>query len=152
MPVCVNPFAGDLSDGHCVFLRVLAEQMASGFAEKEKAVCSRALGAFAEWHEENQSGEEPLLRDFYGLLREPPFEDEGIGRGIARRISQYVGKGEYAGFVDGRNALDITNDLTVFELAGLDKAKDLQSVLVLTLMYRLLQRFTNLNVGNRVST
>ena len=150
-PLCFNPFKGDLGQEHKTFLVALIDQMASGvsgkdaagFGTEQKAVCSQALQAFAEWHHENKPGEEPLLRDFYNLLREPPFEDEGIGRGIALRIAQYVGKGEYAGFVDGRNALDMTNNLTVFELAGLDKAKDLQSVLLLTLMYRLMQYITN---------
>ena len=150
-PLCFNPFAGDLGNVHRTFLMALVDQMASGVSgqdaaglgQVEKAVCSQALQAFAEWHEENRAGEEPLLRDFYNLLREPPFDDEGRGRGIALRIAQYVGKGEYAGFVDGRNELDMTNNLTVFELAGLDKAKDLQSVLLLTLMYRLMQYITN---------
>ena len=150
-PLCFNPFKGDLGQEHKTFLVALIDQMASGvsgkdaagFGTEQKAVCSQALQAFAEWHEENKPGEEPLLRDFYNLLRDPPFEDEGIGRGIALRIAQYVGKGEYAGFVDGRNELDMTNNLTVFELAGLDKAKDLQSVLLLTLMYRLMQYITN---------
>ena len=150
-PICFNPFAGDLGQEHKTFLVALIDQMASGvsgkdsggFGQEQKAVCSQALQAFAEWHAENRAGEEPLLRDFYNLLREPPFEDEGIGRGIALRIAQYVGKGEYAGFVDGRNELDMTNNLTVFELAGLDKAKDLQSVLLLSLMYRLMKFITN---------
>ena len=150
-PVCFNPFKGDLGKEHKTFLVALIDQMASGvsgkdaagFGQEQKAVCSQALQAFAEWHAENRAGEEPLLRDFYELLREPPFEDEGIGKGIALRLAQYVGKGEYAGFVDGPNALDMTNNLTVFELAGLDKAKDLQSVLLLTLMYRLMQFITN---------
>ena len=150
-PICFNPFAGDLGQEHKTFLVALIDQMASGvsgkdaagFGQEQKAVCSQALQAFAEWHAENRAGEEPLLRDFYNLLRDPPFEDEGIGRSIALRIAQYVGKGEYAGFVDGRNALDMTNNLTVFELAGLDKAKDLQSVLLLSLMYRLMKFITN---------
>ena len=150
-PICFNPFAGDLGQEHKTFLVALIDQMASGvsgrdaagFGQEQKAVCSQALQAFAEWHAENRPGEEPLLRDFYHLLRDPPFEDEGIGRSIALRIAQYVGKGEYAGFVDGRNALDMTNNLTVFELAGLDKAKDLQSVLLLSLMYRLMKFITN---------
>ena len=150
-PICFNPFAGDLGQEHKTFLVALIDQMASGvsgkdaagFGQEQKAVCSQALQAFAEWHAENRAGEEPLLRDFYNLLREPPFEDEGIGRGIALRIAQYVGKGEYAGFVDGKNQLDMTNNLTVFELAGLDKAKDLQSVLLLSLMYRLMKYITN---------
>ena len=152
-PICFNPFAGDLGQEHKTFLVALIDQMASGvsgkdsqgFGQEQKSVCSQALQAFAEWHEENRPGEEPVLRDFYNLLRDPPFEDEGIGRGIALRIAQYVGKGEYAGFVDGRNELDMTNNLTVFELAGLDKAKDLQSVLLLTLMYRLMKYITNPN-------
>ena len=149
--ICFNPFAGDLGQEHKTFLVALIDQMASGvsgrdsagFGQGEKSVCSTALQAFKEWHEENRPGEEPLLRDFYNLLRDPPFEDEGIGKGIALRLAQYVGKGEYAGFVDGKNELDLTNNLTVFELAGLDKAKDLQSVLLLTLMYRLMQYITN---------
>ena len=45
--------------------------------------------------------------------------------------------------MDGKNQLDMTNNLTVFELAGLDKAKDLQSVLLLSLMYRLMKYITN---------
>ena len=150
-PICFNPFAGDLDDEHRTFLVALIDQMASGvsgrgsegFGQQEKAVCDTALQAFAEWQMENRPGEEPVLRDFYNLLRNPPFEDEGIGKGIALRLAQYVGKGAYAGFVDGKNQLDMTNNLTVFELAGLDKAKDLQSVLLLCLMYRLMKTITN---------
>ena len=150
-PICFNPFAGDLGQEHKTFLVALIDQMASGvsgkdaagFGQEQKAVCSQALQAYAEWHAENRAGEEPVLREFHDLLRNPPFEDEGIGRGIALRIAQYVGKGEYAGFVDGRNQLDMSNNLTVFELAGLDKAKDLQSVLLLSLMYRLMKYITN---------
>ena len=150
-PICFNPFAGDLQQEHRTFLVALIDQMASGvtgrdaggFGQEQKAVCDTALQAFAEWQAENRPGEEPVLRDFYNLLREPPFEDEGIGRGIALRLAQYVGKGAYAGFVDGKNELDMSNNLTVFELAGLDKAKDLQSVLLLCLMYRLMKYITN---------
>ena len=150
-PLCFNPFKGDLGQEHKTFLVALLDQMASGvsgrdavgFGQEQKSVCSLALQAFAEWQEENRPGEEPVLGDFCELLRDPPFQDEGIGKSIALRMSQYVGKGEYAGFVDGPNALDMTNNLTVFELAGLDKAKDLQSVLLLTLMYRLMQFITN---------
>ena len=150
-PLCFNPFAGDLGQEHKTFLGALIDQMASGvsgkdsvgFEQAQKAVCSTALQAFSEWQQENRPGEEPLFRDFYNLLRNPPFEDEGIGRGIALRLAQYTGKGEYAGFIDGKNELEMTNNLAVFELAGLDKAKDLQSVLLLCLMYRLMQHITN---------
>ena len=150
-PVCFNPFAGDLGSGHRTFLMALIDQMASGVSGQDaaglgqidKAVCSQALQAFAEWHQENRPGAEPLLRDFCDLLRHPPFEDEGRASAIALRIAQYVGKGEYAGFVDGRNELRLSNSLAVFELAKLDKAKDLQSVLLLTLMYRLMQVVTD---------
>ena len=150
-PLCFNPFAGDLGSAHRTFLMALVDQMASGVSGQdaaglgqiEKAVCSQALQAFAEWHQREKPGEEPLLRDFCDLLRHPPFEDDGRAGAIALRIAQYVGKGEYAGFVDGRNSLDLRNNLTIFELEGLDKAKDLQSVLLLTLMYRLMQYVTD---------
>ena len=150
-PVCFNPFAGDLGSGHRTFLMALIDQMASGVSGQDaaglgqidKAVCSQALQTFAEWHHQEKPGQEPLLKDFCDLLRHPLFEDEGRAAAIALRIAQYVGKGEYAGFVDGRNELRLSNSLAVFELAKLDKAKDLQSVLLLTLMYRLMQVVTD---------
>ena len=150
-PICFNPFAGDLKAGHRTFLLALIDQMASGtsgqdaagLGQIEKAVCSRALSVFAEWHARERPGEEPLLRDFYDLLMHPTFDDQGRAGGIALRISQYIGSGEYSGFVDGGNELSMTNPLTIFELARLEKAVDLQSVLLLTLMYRLMQFITN---------
>ena len=150
-PVCFNPFAGDLGSEHRTFLMALIDQMASGVSGQDsaglgqidKAVCSQGLQAFADWHERKKPGQEPLLRDFVELMREPPFEDDGRSRMIALRLAQYVGSGEYAGFVDGKNELRLNNNLAIFELAKLDKAKDLQSVLLLTLMYRLMQFITN---------
>ena len=150
-PLCFNPFAGDLSSSHRTFLMAVIDQMASGVSGQDaaglgqidKAVCSQALQAFAEWHEKERPGQEPLLRDFCDLLRDPPFADGGKAGVIALRIAQYIGRGEYAGFVDGKNALGLSNKLTVFELAKLEQAKDLQSVLLLTLMYRLMQFITN---------
>ena len=150
-PLCFNPFAGDLGSAHRTFLVALLDQMASGVSGQDaaglgqidKAVCSQALQAFAEWHHKQRPGDEPLLQDFYDLLRDPPFEDGGRAKSIALRIAPYVGGGEYAGFMDGRNQLQLTNNLAVFELAKLDKAKDLQSVLLLTLMYRLMQFITD---------
>ena len=150
-PICFNPFAGDLGSEHRTFLMALIDQMASGVSGQDaaglgqidKAVCSQGLQAFAAWHERERPGEEPLLRDFVELMRNPPFEDDGRAGMIALRLSQYLGTGEYAGFVDGKNELQLNNNLAVFELAKLDKAKDLQSVLLLTLMYRLMQFITN---------
>ena len=150
-PICFNPFAGDLKAGHRTFLLALIDQMASGtsgqdamgLGQIEKAVCSRALQAFADWHEKERPGEEPLLRDFHDLLMNPTFDDRGLAGTIALRISQYIGRGEYSGFVDGKNELSLSNTLSIFELAKLEKAADLQSVLLLTLMYRLMQFITN---------
>ena len=150
-PVCFNPFAGDLGSAHRTFLLALIDQMASGVSgadavglgQIEKAVCSQALAAFAERHASERPGDEPLFRDFHALLKKPPFEDDGHGATIALRLAQYLGSGEYAGFIDGQNEVDLSGNLTVFELAKLDKAKDLQSVLLLTLMYRLMQHVTN---------
>ena len=150
-PICFNPFAGDLRASHRTFLLALIDQMVSGTSGKdaggmgteEKAVCSKALSVFAEWHRQKRPGEEPMLRDFHDLLMNPTFDDRGKAGSIALRMSQYVGDGEYSGFLDGRNELNMTNPLTIFELAKLDKAVDLQSVLLLTLMYRLMAFITN---------
>ena len=150
-PICFNPFAGDLKASHRTFLLALIDQMVSGtsgkdavgMGQEEKAVVSKALSVFAKWQGENKPGEEPLLRDFYELLRNPTFDDMGRAGSIALRMSQFVGDGEYSGFMDGKNKLTMTNPLTIFELAKLEKAVDLQSVLLLTLMYRLMQFITD---------
>ena len=152
-PICLNPFAGDLGSSHRTFLLAVVDQMASGVSgsdavgmgQVDKAVCSQALSAFEDWQRgnANRARSEPRFRDFYELLRKPPFEDSGRGAEIALRLAQYIDRGEYAGFVDGTNELSLSNNLTIFELAKLDKAKDLQSVLLLTLMYRLMQFVTN---------
>ena len=150
-PICFNPFAGDLGSEHRTFLMALIDQMASGVSGQDaaglgqidKAVCSQGLQAFAAWHERERPGQEPLLRDFVELMRKPPFEDDGRAGLIALRLAQYVGAGEYAGFVDGKNELRLNSNLAIFELAKLDKAKDLQSVLLLTLMYRLMEFITD---------
>ena len=72
-----------------------------------------------------------------------PSTTRGVPGVLRCGISQYVGRGEYSGFVDGKNELGMSNALSIFELAKLEKAADLQSVLLLTLMYRLMQFITN---------
>ena len=156
-PVCFNPFDGPLDAGHRTFLLALLDQMASGVSgadagglgQVEKAVCSRLLALYGEWHQrERGAGAEPRFSDFHAILEDPrrvdpAFVEADRARHIALRVSQYVGKGEYAGFLDGRNELDLRNALTIFELARLKDAPDLQSVLLLTLMYRLMQFVTD---------
>lgn len=151
-PICFNPFAGDLGRSHRTFLLALIDQMVSGTSGKdaggmgteEKAVVSKALSAFAKWHEENKPGEEPVLGDFHKILLNPTFDDMGRAASIGLRMAQYVAPdGEYAGFLDGKNQLSMKNPLTIFELAKLERATDLQSVLLLTLMYRLMAFITN---------
>ena len=76
-----------------------------GLGQIEKAVCSRALSVFAEWHARERPGEEPLLRDFYDLLMNPTFDDQGRAGGIAlahfairrqRRVQRLRGRPERA--------------------------------------------------------
>ena len=156
-PLCFNPFDGPLDAGHRTFLLALIDQMASGVSgsdavglgQVEKAVCSRLLSLFGEWHEkEKGKGVEARFADFHHFLDnplelDPEFVEVERARQIALRVSQFVGRGEYAGFIDGVNELNLRNSLTIFELAKLGDAPDLQSVLLLTLMYRLMQFVTD---------
>ena len=152
-PVCFNPFAGDLGSSHRTFLMALIDQMASGVSGQDaaglgqidKAVCSQALQAFAEWHQREKSGREPLLQGLCGTDAQPAVRGQRPGRhdcpapGAVRRQAASTP----ASWTAAKRSAPSNNNLAVFELAKLDKAKDLQSVLLLTLMYRLMQVITN---------
>jgi conjugal transfer ATP-binding protein TraC len=62
------------------------------------------------------------------------------GERLAFRLSPFIGKGQYAGFFDGENQLDINNNFVVFEMGAIGVWKDLQVVLLLTLMYMLTEK------------
>jgi conjugal transfer ATP-binding protein TraC len=137
-PICFNPFVGPLDRTHRDFLVALLAEMAAGGEEavsrEERAVLSEALVAFGQ---KTPEGAERTLRAFIAVLREPPFDDAGLGARLARKLAPFYGAGAYAGFVDGANAFALDHALTVVELSQLREAPDLQAALMLILLHQL---------------
>ncbi len=144
-PVCFNPFYGPLDQTHRAFLLASLAEMASGGVEtlsrEALAVLGDALACFAETWEAARG--EPTLTPFLeevlktGVFSPNDARSRRLGRELARKLTLYAGRGAYAGFTDGTNALTLDTALTVVELSQLKKAPDLQAVLLLSLMHLL---------------
>ena len=137
-PICSNPFVGPFDASHRAFLARLLTAMASQdedhISVEERGIFAEALGIFAQHRPYDR---EPTLSDFIPLLRDTNFEWMDQGRRLALRLAPFYGDGPYAGFVDGPNAFELHERLTVVELSQLREAPDLQTVLMLVLMHHL---------------
>ncbi|MBN4071820.1 TraC family protein [bacterium AH-315-F18] len=80
--------------------------------------------------------EEVYLSDVTNLLATDERFEAG-GPDLAIRLGSFYGEGQYAGFFDGPNQVDFSNPMTVFELAEIGSDKELSTVLLLVLMYRI---------------
>jgi conjugal transfer ATP-binding protein TraC len=137
-PICSNPFVGPFDASHRAFLSRLLTAMASQdedhISVEERGVFAEALGIFTQNLPHDR---EPTLSDFIPILRDTRFEWVDQGRRLALRLAPFYGDGPYAGFVDGPNAFELHEQLTVIELSQLREAPDLQTVLMLVLMHHL---------------
>jgi len=139
-PTCINIFKSPtLSTEQLAFLVAVVSEMASGGEERE--ALRREERSFIQrcieiMYSRPPKGKEHTLSELVEIMRSEKisFID---GERIAYRLAPFVGKGQYAGFFDGENQLDITNNFVVFEMGALGTWKDLQVVMLLTLMYML---------------
>ncbi|MCL5674246.1 MAG: TraC family protein [Candidatus Omnitrophica bacterium] len=134
-PTCINPFSSSLNPENLAFSVMLVSEMASGgedterLRREERAIIQGAIQN--AYHE--VAGRQVTLSDVAEQLN----KDELPGKRLILKLLPFLKKGHYGGFFDGQNQLDITNNFVVFELGALGGWKDLQTVLLLALMYLL---------------
>jgi conjugal transfer ATP-binding protein TraC len=143
-PTCINIFSSPtLSTEQLAFLVSVVSEMASGGEERE--ALRREERSFIQkcieimYSRQPKNGKEHTLSELAEIMR---TEKIGVvdGERLAFRLSPFIGKGQYAGFFDGENQLDINNNFVVFEMGAIGVWKDLQVVLLLTLMYMLTEK------------
>ncbi|MEM4134423.1 MAG: TraC family protein [Candidatus Micrarchaeia archaeon] len=140
-PTCINIFkTSSLSTEQLAFLVAVVSEMASGGEEREalrreeKSFIQRCIEIM--YTKPPKNGKEHTLSDLVEIMRQEKMSFIE-GERLAFRLAPFVGNGQYAGFFDGINQLDIGSNFVVFEMGAVGVWKDLQVVLLLTLMYML---------------
>ena len=133
--ICINPFTHvqDL-DEEMALLKPLLARMASSegrVGDVEASLLERATRA--RWEEE---GPEMTVS---GVAAELERMDDPRAKDLAVMLLPYTARGMYGRYFEGRNTLDFGNALVVLELEELKAKKDLQSVVLLLVMYQIQQ-------------
>ena len=90
----------------------------------------------------NAKGREMTVTDVFDLLNSGRIDDENHEadrrlRDLAAMLQPFTRDGVYGKYFDGPATIDFSNDFVVLELEELKAKKDLQSVVLLIVMYRI---------------
>jgi conjugal transfer ATP-binding protein TraC len=88
----------------------------------------------------NEKGNQMTVTDIARFLAKG---GESVQQEIAKRLYPYTAEGAYAQFFEGENSLNPQSNLVVFELEELKSKKDLQEVVLLTLIFAVQQEMLN---------
>jgi conjugal transfer ATP-binding protein TraC len=139
--ICLNPFSfvDDINEDMEMLLPVLA-QMVSPREPLENFLYSSLGTAIKKvW---NTKGREMTVTDVYELLNAGRIEDDTHEpdrrlRDLAAMLQPFTRDGVYGKYFDGPATIDFSNDFVVLELEELKAKKDLQSVVLLIVLYRI---------------
>jgi len=132
--VCLNPFSGVSNiDEEMPILKSIVAQMVSRNALDELSL-SFIEEAIKEMYMEH--GSDMSISHVEEYLKN---KGEPIALSIARRLYSYTSQGAYASYFNGVASLTATTDLVVMELEELKSKKDLQEVVLLSLIYQIQQ-------------
>lgn len=142
--ISLNPFThiNDLhAEGHLKLLKPLFAQMASPNRELhdlEKSFIEKAIITSWETHQQQTT-----VGHIAEWLNQQP---DGRARDLGSMLFSYTEQGMYGSYFSGPCNLDFTNDLICLELEELKGKKDLQSVVLLLLVFQITQ---SMYLGNR---
>lgn len=134
--LCINPFSHiEHFDETLKILRPMLAQMAAPSRKTddyENALLEQALQAV--WKEHQQQTTVTKVANWLCHHTDQRAQDLGT------MLHPYTKDGMYGRFFEGEVTLNFTNPLIVLELEELKNSKDLQSVVLLTLMYHVTQK------------
>jgi len=135
---CINPFSriNNIDDDMPVLKSIVA-QMASDTA-MDKLSLAHIEEAIKTCYSEK--GSSMTVTDIARFLSDggDPLQQE-----LAKRLFPYTAEGAYAQFFEGENTLNPQGNLVVFEMEELKAKKDLQEVVLLTLIFAVQQEMLN---------
>jgi conjugal transfer ATP-binding protein TraC len=135
-PLTINPFAGTLTQEKLALLTAVVTEMAQGrtasdlLSKEHEGMLERAIVLA---YQRQEAEEEVTLSDVARVLR---GEMGTEGRRLELRLEPYLHDGRYGHYFDGPNQLTFDRDLTVFELGRLDHEPELQTIMMMVLLYR----------------
>lgn len=132
--VCLNPFSRviDLND-EIPQLKSIIAQMASSQALNE---LQRAFIEEAIQNQFAKKGHSMTVTDVAEFLSQGSDPEQ---KELAKRLYPYTAKGAYANYFEGESTLNPKQRFVVLELEDLKAKKDLQEVVLLTLIYQINQ-------------
>ncbi|MCX5814930.1 MAG: type IV secretion system protein TraC [Proteobacteria bacterium] len=132
--VCLNPFTGVRNiDEEMPILKSIVAQMVSMNALDELSL------AYIEEAIKDQyliHGNDMTITNVATYLA---AKDEPIAISLSKRLYSYTSQGAYAGYFDGPATMRAEADLVVMELEELKSKKDLQEVVLLSLIFQIQQ-------------
>ena len=139
-PARINIFEGiaDIRDDMGFILPIIA-QMASpneGLTDYEMSALQTALIELCE------SGEPPGIDGLINLLRRKSAGADTRLSDIADELMPWGSSGTYGKYFSGRTSVSLASDLVVLELEGLKNRRDLQSVILLCLIFAITKDLT----------
>jgi len=133
--VCLNPFSGVKNiDEEMPILKSIVAQMVSMTALDE---LSMAFIEEAIKEKYMEKGSNMTVTDVEQYLLAKTHEPVALS--LAKRLYSYTSQGAYASYFNGEANLTGNTDLVVMELDELKSKKDLQEVVLLTLIYQIQQ-------------
>lgn len=140
--ICINPFTHvkDIEDA-LKLLRPMFALMAAPSRKTddyENALIEQALQA--TWKKHQNLSTVTHVSEWLAQHKDVRVRDLGT------MLHPYTKEGVYAKYFEGPSTIDFSNDLVVLELEELKNMKDLQSIVLLTLMYQVTQMMYQ---GNR---
>lgn len=133
--ICVNPF-DDIQDldEDMEMVKPVVAQMASPsgtLTDHDRSLIEIAISA--KWAEK---GRQMTVTDVAAYLK---GQDDPIAQRLGDQLFPYTASGMYGKYFEGKSNVNFDNDLVVLELEELNSKKDLQSVILFIMMFKITQ-------------
>lgn len=136
--ICINPFSKIVDiDDEMPLLKDIVAQMSSR-TKLDDLSLSFIEEAISDVY--NMLGTNMTVTDIANYLSQ---KDDSRQKDIASRLFPYTKSGAYAAYFEGQSTLDPQNNYTVLELEELRNKKDLQEVVLLTLLFQIQQKIVS---------
>lgn len=136
--ICINPFSKIMDiDDEMPLLKDIVAQMSSKVKLDDLSL-SFIEEAIKDVH--GKLGNSMTVTNVSEYLAQ---KDDSRQKDLSSRLFPYTKNGAYAGYFEGESTLDPQNNYTVLELEELRNKKDLQEVVLLTLLFQIQQKIIN---------
>jgi len=136
--ICINPFSriNNIDDDMPILKSILAQMASDTMMDKlSLAHIEEAIKAAYE-----QKGSTMTVTDVAMYLEN---KNDPLQKELAKRLYPYTAKGAYASFFEGESSLKYPANLVVFEMEELKTKKDLQEVVLLSIIFMVQQEMVH---------